>query len=311
MALGTMSWGGTTDEFEARDMLGAFLEAGGNLIDAADSYNGGAAEEILGRAILGPGLRDAVVIASKAGARWDTPRRFDTSRRHLLDALEGSLRRLDTDVIDLWQLHVWDPRTPLEETLAAAEDAVRAGKVRHVGVSNYCGWQLTEAGLIARERFARAAPVSAQLEYSLVERGIEREAVRAADRAGAGILAWSPLGRGVLTGKYRHGTPTQSRATDPQWAGFVGRHLDERCVGIVDATCTAAEGLGVQPAQLALAWVRDQPGVASAIVGPRSMIQLRPLLEAESVELPEAIRVALDEVSAPPTGYPESGELQL
>lgn len=310
LALGTMTWGEATDEYEAGDILAAYLDAGGNVIDTADLYGGGASEEIVGKLLDERGQRGEVVLATKAATRWGTERRFDASRIHILRRLEESLRRLRTDVIDLWQMHVWDGRTPVEETLSAADDAVRAGKVRYVGVSNYSGWQLMEAGMAGRGSFPRAQPVAAQMEYSLIERGIEREVTGAAERLGIGILAWSPLGRGVLTGKYRGGAPTGSRATDPRWSHFVSHHMDDASALIVEAACTAADGLGVSPAQLALAWVCDRPGVVGAVIGPRTQVQLRPMLDAASLELPEAIKVALDEVSAPVMGYPEAGRFQ-
>jgi len=305
-----MTWGSTTDEDEAHGILGEFLDAGGTLVDTANVYGMGAAEEMLGRVLAAGGSRDRVVLATKAVQRPDPHRPRDASRLHLLRALDASLRRLGTDVIDLWQLHVWDWSTPIEETLSALDDAVAAGKVRYVGVSNYCGWQLMRAGLLARHGFPRARIVSAQQEYSLLERGIEREVVGAAAQLGIGVLAWSPLARGVLTGKYRNSTPSRSRGANPEFAAWVGPYLEPDFAGVVDAVCTAAEGLSAQPAQLALAWVRDRPGVASAIIGPRDRAQLRTLLASDELELPAAIGRALDDVSTPPMGYPERGMFQ-
>lgn len=305
-----MTWGKTTDEDEAHEVFAEFLAAGGTLVDTADMYNDGASEEILGRVIAAGGHRDRVVLATKAVQRPGSARFFDASRGHLLRALDASLRRLGTDVIDLWQLHSWDWSTPLDETLTAVDAAVSAGKVRYVGVSNYCGWQLMQAGLLARHSFPGARIVSAQQEYSLLERGIEREVLGAAKQLGIGVLAWSPLARGVLTGKYRNSTPSKSRGADPDSAAWIAPYLEPACTGVVDAVCTAAEGLSVQPAQLALAWVRDRPGVSSVILGPRDRNQLRTLLAADELELPPAIDRALDDVSTPPMGYPERGMFQ-
>ncbi len=305
LALGTMTWGRDTDEHEAREQLGAFVGAGGNLIDTADIYNEGDAERLLGR-LLAEGSHRDLLIASKAGSRPGTARRFDGSRRHLLNSLEGSLRRLGRDTIDLWQLHAWDSWTPLDETLAAIDAAVTSGKVRYVGVSNYSGWQLTQAATI--QSLSGVAPiVAAQQEYSLVQRGIEREVIPAADALGVGVLPWSPLGRGVLSGKYRSSTPADSRAANPAYSTFVSPYLGEDSRAVVDAVCTAAQGLDATPIEVAIAWVRDQPGVVAPILGPRTAAQLHGALESEKLELPIALRQALDDVSRPEKSYPEYG----
>lgn len=309
LALGTMTWGRSTDELEAHDQLTAFLDAGGTLIDTADVYGDGASETILGTLIADLGVRSEIVLATKAVSR-PSERRFDASRRHLLDALEGSLRRLQVEAVDLWQLHAWDPLTPIEETLAAVDDAVRSGKVRSVGISNYAGWQLAQAATCQQIVPGRAPLVTAQMEYSLLERGVEREVVPAAHALGMGILPWSPLGRGVLTGKYRHGTPAGSRGSNADTAGWIQVYGDDRSQRIVDAVATAADGLGVAPMQVALAWLRDRPGVIAPILGARTADQLREGLASEELELPEEITSALEEISAPPMGYPEAGWAQ-
>ena len=245
--------------------------------------------------------RDEVVLATKAVAhRDDGPFGGGASRAALLAALDGSLRRLRTDHIDLWQLHAWDPAVPLEETLSAVTDAVRCGKVRYVGVSNYTGWQLATA-----QAASEVALVSTQVEYSLLERGVEREVAPAATHHGVGLLPWAPLGRGVLTGKYRNSTPAGSRAASPHYARYVEHHRTDRANRIVQAVATAAEGLGVSPLEVAVAWVRDRPGVVAPVVGARSAIQLAGSLAAEEVELAPAIRAALDDVSSIELGYPE------
>ena len=307
LSLGTMTWGRDTDADDASAQLRAFVDAGGTLVDTADVYADGESERILGK-LLGAGVsRSDIILATKAvGRRGHPDRPVDASRRHLLGALDASLSRLGTDHVDLWQLHAWDPRTPLEESLAALDAAVASGRARYVGISNYTGWQTAKAAAHQAGWPGRAPIASTQVEYSLLERGIEREVLPAARDAGIGVLPWSPLGRGVLTGKYRGGTPADSRAASPNFAGFVEPYLDDRSGRIVGAVLTAADGLGVSPVAVALSWVRDRPGVTAPIVGARTVAQLKGSLSAESVVLPEEIRVALDEVSAPALGYPES-----
>jgi aryl-alcohol dehydrogenase-like predicted oxidoreductase len=310
MGLGTMTWGRGTDEYEARDMLAAFLDAGGTLIDTADVYTDGASEAMVGELVEEFEVRDRVVLATKAVSVSGRDRRFNGSRVHLLRALETSLRRLRTDCVDLWQLHAWDPWTPMDETLAAVDAAVSSGKVRYAGISNYSAWQMARAATWQQLGPGRAPLVTAQMEYSLLERGIEREVIPAAQAVGMGILPWSPLGRGVLTGKYRHSMPIDSRGANVDTASWVQVYLDERGRRVVDALSTAAEGLGASPTEVALAWLRDRPGVVAPILGPRTTSQLIAALAAEELELPEEILIALDDVSAPALGYPEAGWAQ-
>jgi aryl-alcohol dehydrogenase-like predicted oxidoreductase len=229
----------------------------------------------------------------------------DASRAHLLSALDASLQRLGLDHVDLWQLHAWDPRTPLEETLGALDTAVSSGRTRYVGISNYSGWQTAKAAAWQRAWPGRAPVVSTQMEYSLLQRGIEREVVPAALNLGIGILPWSPLGRGVLTGKYQGGTPDDSRGANRDYSRFVQPYLDDRAGRIVGAVQTAADGLGVAPLTVSLSWVRDRPGVVAPIIGARTTAQLRGSLEADSMVLTEEIVSALNDVSAPESGYPE------
>jgi aryl-alcohol dehydrogenase-like predicted oxidoreductase len=310
LGLGTGTWTRGTDEYEARDQLAAFLDAGGTLIDTADVYADGDAEALLGELVEEFEVRDEVVLATKAGAVGGTDRRVNASRLHLMRALEASLRRLRTETVDLWQVHAWDPWTPMDETLAAVDDAVAAGKVRYAGVSNYAGWQMARAATWQQAVPGRTPLVTAQMEYSLLERGIEREIVPAAQSAGMGILPWSPLGRGVLTGKYRHSMPIDSRGANVDTAAWVQVYLDERGRRIVDALATAAEGLGASPTEVSLAWLRDRPGVVAPILGARTNNQLIAALASEELELPDEILTALDDVSAPAMGYPESGWAQ-
>ena len=299
LGLGTLTWGRDTDEHEARDQLIAFAEAGGTLVDTAAGYGDGASEELIATLIGDVVARDEVVIATKAGISRRTGQRVvNASRGHLLTTLDESLRRLGVDHVDLWQVHTWVDDTPLEETLTALDIAVTSGRASYVGISNYSGWQTAQAATWQRAVPGRATIASTQMEYSLLNRDVEHEVVPAAQALGLGLLPWSPLGRGVLTGKYRHGTPSDSRAASPHFGNFVDNYLTERTAGIVEAVCRAAEGLGWTPLQVALAWVRDRPGVTAPIVGARTAAQLRDALSVEDLTLPDEIVAALDDVSA-------------
>jgi aryl-alcohol dehydrogenase-like predicted oxidoreductase len=301
-----MTWGADTDEDDAASQLIAFREAGGTLVDTADVYVQGESENVLGRLLRDVVPREEVVLATKAcGATWDGPMGRGTSRGHLLTALDHSLKRLQTDWIDLWQLHAWDAVTPWEEAMAAVDTAVASGRVRYAGVSNYAGWQQSAVAAWQRAVPGRAPIVSNQVEYSLLQRGVEREVVPGAKAQGVGLLPWSPLGRGVLTGKYRGGVPGDSRGGSERFKGFVEPYLDNDSAAIVDAVLTAADGLGVSPVAVALSWVRDRPGVVAPIVGARTTAQLQASLAAEQVVLPDLVRSALDDVSVPSAGYPE------
>jgi aryl-alcohol dehydrogenase-like predicted oxidoreductase len=304
LALGTMTWGRDTDPDDAAAQLKTFLDAGGNLVDTADVYSDGDAEQVIGSLLGGLVPRAELVVATKSGLRPEHPRRRDSSRAHLLRALDASLARLGTDYVDLWQLHAFDELTPMEETLSALDYAVSSGRTRYVGVSNYCGWQTAKAATWQLAWPGRAPLVSTQVEYSLVQRGAEREIVPACQDLGLGLLPWSPLGRGVLTGKYRHGLPADSRAASPHFERFVERYLDDGSAGIVEAVATAADGLGVSPLSVSLAWVRDRPGVVAPVVGARTVGQLLGSLQSEELTLPAEIQYALEDVSAPPADYP-------
>ncbi len=297
LGLGTATWGRDTDEDDAAAQLVAFREAGGTLLDVAPEQVG----EVVGRLVRDVVPRPELVLVAKAVGRAGS----GGSRGHLLATLDATLRRLGTDYVDLWLLERWDPRVPLEETLAALDWAVSSGRARYIGVSNLAGWQTAAAASWQRAWPGRAPVVASQVEYSLLERGVEREVVPACADAGIGVLAWSPLGRGVLTGKYRYGTPSDSRAASPHLREFVARHLTDGAARIVEAVATAADGLGTSPLAVALAWVRDRPGVTAPILGARTVGQLAGSLAADAVTLPPEIRAALDDVSAPPTGYPE------
>jgi aryl-alcohol dehydrogenase-like predicted oxidoreductase len=304
LGLGTMTWGLETDSDEAAAQLVAFRDAGGTLIDTAVSYGFGRSEQIIGQLVADVVPRDDVVIATKAGIiRTETDRIVNVSRGELLRRLDQSLRRLGTDYVDLWYVHYVDDAVPLDETLSALDAAVASGKARYAGVSNYCGWRTARAATWQRAVPGRAPIVANQVRYSLLERGVEREVIPACRALGIGVLPYSPLGGGVLTGKYRTGVPADSRAA------AYGRSLadiaTDREVGIVEAVATAAEGLATSPIAVALAWVRDQPGVTAPILGARTLGQLTAALASEKLELPMEIRQALDDVSAPLVGYPE------
>ncbi|WP_235735980.1 aldo/keto reductase [Nocardioides alcanivorans] len=300
LGLGTLTWGRDTDEHEARDQLIAFVEAGGTLIDTAAGYGDGASESLIGSLLGDVVQRDDVVLASKAGiSRRRGVRETNTSRGFLLRSLDESLRRLGVDHIDLWQVHAWVDGIPIEETLTAVDIAVSSGRVAYAGVSNYNGWQSAQAATWQRAGAGRTVLASNQVEYSLLARHAEHEVLPAAEAMGLGVLAWSPLGRGVLTGKYRNGTPADSRAASPHFSNFVGSYLNARSQRVVEATVAAAEGLGWTPLEVALTWVRDRPTVAAPIVGARTAAQLKASLGTEELTLPREIIEALDDVSAP------------
>lgn len=297
MGLGTLTWGGQTDTRDARAMLRRFVEAGGNLVDTAPAYGSGTAEKLIGRAIASDVSRDDLVIATKAGFTVRGENRVvDTSRTAMLRDLEGSLRRLRTDHVDLWQVHAWG-RAPLEETCEALDHAVNAGMARYAGVSNFVGWQSATAATWQRAVASRIPIISNQVEYSLLARRAEIEVVPAARHHGMGVIAWSPLGRGVLAGRYRTGTPRDSRGANEQLSWFVEPYLGTKSRTVVEAVARAARGLGLSAAQVALAWVRDAPEVSSVLVGARTPAQLEELLGADEHELPDQITAALDDIT--------------
>lgn len=298
--LGTMTWGRDTPLDEARELLRSFVDAGGDLVDIAPAYARGAAEQILGRLLRTDIPRDDVVIATKAGFTFrEGVRVVDTSRRVLLDDLYESLRRLHTDHIDLWQVHAWGT-APLEETLAALDHAVRTGVVRYAGVSNFVGWQTAAAATWQRAFPGRAHLVSNQVEYSLLARRAEVEVLPALRHFEMGFFPWSPMGRGVLTGKYRSGVPRDSRGAAAHFQWYVEPYLEPRSRAVVEAVAKAADGLGVTPLQVAWLWVRDAPGVTAPLLGARTPAQLAPYLEAEEMTLPDEIASALDDISGGP-----------
>lgn len=303
LGLGTMSFGGGDHDFwkvlgglgdtESGKMLDAVLDAGVNLIDTANIYSDGESEEVLGR-ILG-GRRDDVVLATKVYGRMGAgPNDMGLSRLHVMRQLEDSLRRLGTDRIDLYQIHSFDPLTPLEETLRTLDDAVRQGKVRYIGASNLAAWQLMKAlGVSALHDLERFA--SLQAYYSLVGRDIEREILPAVRDQGLGLLVYSPLAGGFLSGKFRRGA---ERDLSTRWGKGSNPPVDEaRGHDVVDRLDKIAGRHGATVAQVALAWVMQQPGVSSVLVGASRMDQLQGNLAAAGLTLTEDDLAALDEVS--------------
>jgi aryl-alcohol dehydrogenase-like predicted oxidoreductase len=309
LCLGTMIFGEdgsrSTDAATAVRMIHQFLDAGGNFIDTADVYAGGRSEEIIGQALQG--RRDLVVLATKVRHRTgDSPNDVGLSRRHIFAGCEASLRRLNTEYIDLLYAHLWDPLTPIEETLRAFDDLVTAGKVRYVGVSNFKAWQVMKAlGLCDAHGWARF--IAAQYQYSLVVRDIEREYTSLSESEGLGLVPWGPLGGGFLSGKYHRGErPKAGRiSTTPDrdeeaWQ----RRATERNWNIVDAVGQIAEARDKSSAQVALAWLLAQPTVVSAIVGARTPDQLADNLGAVGWYLSGEEVSQLNEASAMEEGYP-------
>ncbi|MDO5285710.1 MAG: aldo/keto reductase [Actinomycetia bacterium] len=300
LGLGTMTWGRDTSPRAAAELLETFCSAGGSLVDTAAAYGHGEVERLLGQLLATVVDREDVVVATKAGfVARDGERVVDTSRRTLLDDLAGSLRRLRLDAVDLWQVHAWG-EAPIEETLAALDHAVTSGMARYVGVSNYIGWQTAQAVTWQRAVPGRVPVVSAQVEYSLLARRAEVEILPAVRALGLGFFPWSPLGRGVLTGIYRRSVPRDSRGASAHLGWFVEPYLDARSRSVVESVATAADGLDLAPAQVALLWVRDAPGVTAPLLGARTVTQLNELLEVETMTLPEPIITALDDVSGGP-----------
>ena len=299
LGLGTITWGRDTDVGEAREQLDGFVAAGGTLVDTAPEYGDGEAESVLG-SLLGEVVdRSHLVLSGRAGLRWRGDElTHDTGRGALLDQLERTLTALGTDHLDLWVVHGFSPDAPRQEALDALEAAVRTGRTRYVGLATDSGWQLGWAMARQAAGAASAVPVAVQTEYSLLRRDIEHEVLPAAADLGVGVLAVSPLGRGVLTGKYRSGVPADSRAASPHLGAFVQPYLSEWAQGIVEAVATAADGLALSPLEVSLAWVRDRPCVASTLVGARTAAQLAAVLATDDVVLPTEIATALDEVSA-------------
>ncbi|NHC16260.1 aldo/keto reductase [Motilibacter deserti] len=315
-ALGTMTFGHESDEATAHAQLDRFVEAGGTFIDTADVYTAGASEEIIGRWLASrpADVTERVVLATKGRfPMGDGPNDLGLSRRHLRRALDASLRRLGVDAVDLYQLHSWDPLTPLEETLRFLDDAVTAGKIAYPGLSNFTGWQLQKAcDLIDVRGWAKL--VTLQPQYSLLVREIEWEIVPACQENGLGLLPWSPLGGGWLTGKYTRdsrpsGATRLGEQPDRGMEGYDRRSTRDRTWDVVEAVEEVAKARGTSMAQVALAWVCDRPAVTSVLLGARTMDQLEDNLAAADVRLSEEETARLDAVSDPGVGDYPYGEL--
>ena len=299
LGLGTMTWGRDTDEHEAADQCRAYIDAGGNFLDTAATYGDGDSERVIGGLLGALFKRDEIVIATKAGLTFpDGVRKIDNSRHALIAELDRSLSRLGTDFVDIWQVHAWDPFVPIDDTLSALDYAYSSGRARYVGVSNFNGWQLALSATKQASNTAKAPLTTVQNEYSLLNREVENEVLDSADACGTGFLAWSPLGKGVLTGKYKNGVPSDSRGAAPHFAKDIAPYLNARCNRIVEAVSVAASGLGYSPLEVAMSWVRDAPGVTSTIIGARTGAQLRGVLKTEEITLPQIVREALNDVSA-------------
>jgi aryl-alcohol dehydrogenase-like predicted oxidoreductase len=314
-ALGTMTFGNETAEDLAHEQLDRFLDAGGTLVDTADVYADGVSEEIIGRwlAKSSGAARDSVVLATKGRfPTGDGQNDVGTSRRHLRRALDASLTRLGVDHIDLYQLHAWDPITPLEETLGFLDDAVRSGKVSYLGLSNFTGWQLQKAcDLVDRRGWSPL--VTLQPQYNLLVREIEWEIVPAAQDNGLGLLPWSPLGGGWLTGKYSFdeaptGATRLGENPDRGVEAWSRRSSSQRTRDVVQAVRSVADDRGASMAQVALSWLVDRPAVTSVILGARTTQQLEDNLAAADLRLSEEERRVLDEASDPGAAdYPYGG----
>lgn len=306
ICLGAMTFGREIDERDSRALIGRFVDAGGNFIDTADVYSAGTAEEITGRAIKDK--RDEIVLATKVRfPMGDGPNDVGISRKHIIAGCEASLKRLGTDYIDLYQVHCWDAATPLEETMSALTDLVRAGKVRYLGLSNFTGWQIAKASSLAEakgfERF-----ISLQPQYSLVERTIDYDVRPACLDAGIGLIPWGPLGAGFLTGKYRRSEAPPEDSRIGQAEEWQAEHWDKRATernwDTVDVVGQVAEETGKSHAQVALRWLIQRQPVTCPIVGARKPEQLEDNLGATGWALDDKQVERLTEVSEPPKIYP-------
>ena len=311
VCLGTMTFGTETGEAAAHQQLDQFIDAGGTLVDTADVYSRGASEEIIGRwfASRPAQVTERVVLATKGRfPLGGAPNDAGLSAVHLTRALDASLRRLGRDAVDLYQVHAYDPLTPLEETLRTLDGFVRSGKIRYYGLSNFTGWQLTKTVYLARELNA-APPVTLQPQYSLLAREIEWEIVPAAMDAGLGLLPWSPLGGGWLSGKYRRderpaGATRLGEDPDRGMEAYDRRSTD-RTWRVIDAVQKVADDRGVSMAEVALAWVAGRPAVSSTILGARTTDQLQTNLRAAGLRLTPEETAVLDAASDPdPVDYP-------
>jgi aryl-alcohol dehydrogenase-like predicted oxidoreductase len=305
MTFGT-DWGWGSDEVACGQLLDRFVEAGGNFLDTADGYTNGKSEEICGRLIRDRSLRDRIVLATKFtfNVQPGNPNAGGNGRKNAFRALDTSLRRLQTDYVDLYWMHIWDGTTPVEEVMATLDQLIRSGKVRYIGFSDVPAWYAARAQTIAQ--FAHSSPVIAlQLEYSLVERSIEREHVAAARELGMGICPWSPLASGFLAGKYKRGEQGGGRLDTMNKSGNpVFDKLTEKNFGVLDVLLEVAPEIGRLPAEVALNWVATQPGISSTIIGATKMSQLESNLGALEFSIPAESRQKLDRAGRPEAAHP-------
>ncbi|HLV87104.1 MAG TPA: aldo/keto reductase [Candidatus Sulfotelmatobacter sp.] len=312
LCLGTMTfgteWGWGADESISRSIFDRYLEAGGNFVDTADGYTGGKSEEMVGKFIADRKSRDKVVLATKFTFNTDpsNPNAGGNGRKNIYRALESSLRRLQTDFIDLYWLHAWDRITPVEEVISTLNDLVRQGKIRHYGFSDTPAWYVARAYTLA-EKSAQEHLIALQLEYSLVERNIEREHIPAAQEFGLGVCPWSPLASGFLSGKYRRDAEGSSdgrleKVKDSGNPGF--QKFTEQNWKILDVLLEVSREIGRPPAQIALNWVATQPGITSTILGASKLTQLNDNLSSLEFTIPAELRRRLDDVSAPASIHP-------
>jgi aryl-alcohol dehydrogenase-like predicted oxidoreductase len=298
-----LGWGTSVEESER--IIDRFIELGGNFIDTANFYTRSHSEKIIGDHIgRDHAKRDRLVIATKFSGNLypGDPNGGGSGRKSIVSAAENSLRRLQTDYIDLYWLHNWDVHTPIEETMAALDDLVRSGKVRYIGVSDTPAWKIAEANVTARFR-GWSAFVGLQIEYSLLERSVEQELVPMAQELGLGITPWSPLKSGILSGKYTRANDGKQKADR---GAFVDPHLNEHTYKIVDALAEIARAKETTVARVALAWVQAQPGVSSTIIGARRLAQLEDNLRAADLQLSAAELAQLDKLTKPTFGFPQS-----
>lgn len=312
LALGTMTFGNDrwgSDDAEARQIFDRYVERGRNFIDVADVYSDGKSEEVVGRFVADGKLHDRLVVATKFtfNPQEGNPNSGGNGRKNIYRALEGSLRRLQMDYIDLYWMHVWDTITPVEEVIGTMNDLVRAGKIRYYGFSDVPAWYAARAFTLA-EQHGKEHPIGLQLEYSLVERSIEREHIPAARELGMGVCPWSPLASGYLAGKYTREGPSSSKGSrlevlkDSNNPAF--QKFTERNWKVLETLQEVAKTLGRSPAEVALNWVVTQPGVTSTILGATKVAQLESNLESTNFEIPPVLRAELDDVSRLEQAHP-------
>ena len=302
LCLGTMTFGNTTSESDSMDMIHRFLDRGGNFLDTANVYVSGRSEEIVGKAIQD--RRSEVVLATKVRfATSSHPNGVGVSRKHIMDGVEASLKRLQTDYIDLYQVHVWDHATPIEETLRALDDLVTSGKVRYIGCSNFFAWQLMKSLATSDwNRYVRF--ISIQPQYSLVSREMDREMLSLCLEENVGVIPWAPLGGGFLTGRYSREEPTSGRLTTKLGESSWPNRASEQNFAVLNAVLNAAKELEKTPSQIALNWLLQRQGITSPIFGASTLEQFEDNMGSISWTMPESVWNRLDEASALPSEYP-------